>query len=109
MIEAISMSDCVLDPFLIFKSKRVQTAWLQQLKDTSFSHSWICMSDNGWTNIDLGLLWLEKTFHPQTSINIQDQWRLLILDGHSSHISWKFIQFAINHKIKLLGLPSLDH
>ena len=62
MIEAISMSDCVLDPFRIFKGKRVQAAWLQQLKDASFSHSWICMSDNGWTNIDLGLLWLEKTY-----------------------------------------------
>ena len=107
MIEAISMGNQMLDPFFIFKGKKVLSSWVQQLDTHGYSHGRINMSKNGWTTVDLGLSWLELTFNPQTSASLQEnQWRLLLLDGHSSHISRQFVQFAIQNKIKLLGLPS---
>ena len=109
MIKAISMDARVLDPFIIFKGKNILISWVNQLCQThGFRYGRINISKNGWTDIKIGLNWLMKTFNTQTSASLQnpDQWRLLILDGHSSHISRVFIQFAIDNKIKLLGLPS---
>ena len=55
------------------------------------------MSSNGWTDNELGLEWLQKCFEPETRDG--DEYRLLILDGHASHVSTKVIKFCLASKI----------
>lgn len=53
---------------------------------------------------ELGMLYISQHFEPHT--RVADQARILIVDGHSSHICWRVIQFALDHNIHLIQLPS---
>lgn len=64
------------------------------------------MSPNGWTDNEIGLEWLEKVFDEQTKYRYPEKKRLLILDGHASHLSYKFIHFARLRNIILLCFPA---
>lgn len=63
------------------------------------------MSINGWTDGSIALDWLRKVFHPETEAKAGGRTRVLILDGHSSHYTLEFLQFAIGHNIVILGYP----
>ena len=54
----------------------------------------------------LGLNWLERVFHPYTSQKSGNRRRLLIVDGHSSHINMQFIKKCDELRILLLVLPA---
>jgi hypothetical protein len=58
----------------------------------------------GWTCDALGLAWL-RLFDRHTRHKTSRR-RLLILDGHSSHINWAFIALADSFRILILILPS---
>ena len=64
----------------------------------------------GWTSNLHGLEWLKCVFEPSTRekatlLNGKLQQRLLICDGHDSHISGSFISHCIQNRISLLILP----
>jgi hypothetical protein len=61
----------------------------------------------GWTNNDVGLAWLEQVFNRRTKqkARLQKEWRLLILDGHGSHLSMNFIEFCEANCILLAVFP----
>lgn len=68
----------------------------------------IALSDNGWTDNELGVAWLKDCFHPET-LRYDDsgkpRTRLLIFDGHASHISPEAIRFCQESNIIPLCLP----
>ena len=90
-------------PWIIFKGKLLKASWLKVLKS---GH--IAVSNNGWTDIELGMAWLRECFHPNT-LRFDEQGRqhprILIYDGHSSHISSEAIQFCLANQIRPLCLP----
>lgn len=55
----------------------------------------------------MGQKWLEKLFIKQVRAKEPDpnQWILLILDGHGSHVADKFVKFAAQHKVHVVLLP----
>ena len=63
----------------------------------------------GWRSNLHGLEWLKCVFEPsireKATQNGQLQQRLLICDGHDSHISGSFISYCIQNRISLLILP----
>ena len=63
------------------------------------------ISNSGWTFDSHGFEWLQKQFDPITRPKDPSERRLLILDGHSSHITANFIAYCMNNKIDLLVLP----
>src|SRR5450432_3938234 len=65
----------------------------------------IATSDNGWTDNELGLEWLKQCFEPETR-RTTNGYRLLLMDGHASHITTGAIKFCIASKIIVLCLPS---
>ncbi len=66
----------------------------------------VAVSPNGWTDQDLGFLWLRDVFDPQTAaINPTRATRLLLLDGHNSHCSTEFLNLAKSKNIEILCLP----
>ena len=69
---------------------------------SSISHS-----PKGWTDQELGSQWLERDFEPATAArNTSNGYRLLVLDGHNSHCTYRFCNFAAKHRIVIICLPS---
>ena len=60
-------------------------------EDEALPHNWrIEVSENGWTTDEIGLCWLKNVFIPSTEAHTTGRYRLLILDGHGSHLTPKF-------------------
>ncbi|SJX63542.1 related to transposase [Sporisorium reilianum f. sp. reilianum] len=61
-------------------------------------------SSNGWTNNKLAVEWLKTIFDPSTRPLTRSQYRLLIIDGHRSHMMDAFCNAAWSRQIILLML-----
>jgi hypothetical protein len=69
----------------------------------------IAVSDNGWTTDELGVEW-NKHFNRCTASRTSGAYRLLILDGHGSHVTPEFDQYcAENHIVTLCMPPHTSH
>lgn len=101
IIECICADGTSILPIYIFKGQRLQSTWVAEDPLGAFKVA----SPNGWTSNELGVGWLEKVFHPQTK-HLYPKHRLLILDGHASHLSLPFVEFAEKHNIVLFCLPA---
>ena len=101
-IECIRACGEALPPCIIFKAKGYTKGWL----DSSLPiGSRIEVSQNGWTTDEIGLRWLQTLFIPATQRS-QGAWRLLILDGHGSHLTPQFDQICEQNKIIPLCMPA---
>ena len=100
-IEGINMSGWSIPPFVILAGKVHQASWYHDLPP-----DWVlAVSDNGWTNDQLGIEWI-KHFDKHTSSRIKGVYRLLILDGHGSHITPEFDEFCSANRIISLCMPA---
>jgi hypothetical protein len=75
--------------------------------DTEKHNCFISSSPSGWTNNELGLAWLEQVFKRCTKqkARLGRDWRLLILDGHGSHLTFEFLEYCEAHKILVSVFP----
>jgi hypothetical protein len=101
-IESICADGYSLPPCVIFKGKVYQASWFENLpKDWRFE-----VSDNGWTTDEIGLRWLQKLFIPSTNSRVRGRFRLLILDGHGSHLTPQFDRICAENDIIPLCMPA---
>lgn len=101
VIETINAAGWALPPFVILAGKLHQAAWYKSLPA-----DWvIALSHNGWTTDELGYEWVQH-FNRHTEARTQGAYRLLILDGHSSHATPEFDLYCIEHKIITLCMPA---
>ena len=100
-IECTNSSGWALPPCIIFKGKVFIESWFDGLPD-----DWrFEVSPNGWTSDEIGLRWLEKLFIPSTSSRTKGGYRLLILDGHGSHLTPKFDEICEQNKVIPICMP----
>jgi hypothetical protein len=100
-IECINASGWALPPCVIFKGKVFIESWFDSLPI-----DWrLEVSSNGWTSDQIGLRWLEKLFIPSTSSRTKGKYRLLILDGHGSHLTPKFDEICEKNNIIAICMP----
>ena len=91
----------MLQPFTIFKAKVAIASWFDNLpKDWRIE-----VSANGWTSDKIGLRWLQKLFIPSTNSRVRGRFRLLILDGHGSHLTPQFDRICAENDIIPLCMP----
>ena len=57
-------------------------------------------------NDDLGVAWLEQVFDPATKKKARRNFRLLIFDGHGSHVTQRFMNYCDHRRILVLVYPS---
>ena len=108
--EFISLLACIcadgtaLPPALIYKgaSNDLQSTWLEDLNEQS--KAYFASSANGWTCDELGLAWLRR-FDQDTQQKARNRRRLLLVDGHSSHVNMAFLNLADSLGILVLILP----
>jgi hypothetical protein len=102
IIEAISATGRRLRCLVIFKSKSLQTTWFpsQSVPDWLYT-----TSQNGSTSYEIGTTWLRRIYIPDTATD-PDRYRLLLIDGHGSHIDIEFMWLCKQHKIVILYLPA---
>ncbi|KAG6980029.1 hypothetical protein FocnCong_v009877 [Fusarium oxysporum f. sp. conglutinans] len=85
-IEAVTATGRLLKPGIIFKGKELQQQWfIDELKEVA---DWYYItSDNGWSDNHIAIEWLREVYLPQTQPEDESDARLIILDGHRSHVS----------------------
>jgi len=64
------------------------------------------VSQKGWTSNNLGLKWLMENFELRTRAKAEGRYRMLILDGHGSHLAPPFVRYCFENQIALLCLPA---
>ena len=102
VIEAIGASGYTLPPYIIFKGKNFMKRWFDDLP-----HQWaINHSPNGWTSDEIGVDWLQKHFIPHTTSRTKGKCRLLVLDGHNSHLTAQFDKICKENHIIPICMPA---
>jgi hypothetical protein len=110
--EFITLLACIcadgshLPPAIIYQSasSSIQDTWLQAFEpDDHRAH--FASSPSGWTNNEIGLAWLKQVFDRYTRPKAGRGYRLLILDGHGSHITMDFIEYCDRNRILLAIYP----
>ena len=96
------MDGSAIVPFCIFKGQNVLRDWIPpEIHDQWFFSA----NSKGWTSNLHGLEWLKRVFEPITRSKAEGQHRLLVCDGHDSHISGSFVAHCLQNRIVLLILP----
>jgi DDE superfamily endonuclease/Tc5 transposase DNA-binding domain/helix-turn-helix, Psq domain len=101
-IDCISSYGWSLPPVIIFEGKVHQSTWYTK----ALPLDWVIgVSENGWTDDKLGLTWLQNVFEKHTAHRTKGVYRLLIIDGHGSHVTPEFDLFCKEHSIITLCMP----
>jgi len=101
-VECISASGEMIPPMIIMSGK----VMLEKHFDNDLNSSTLLgISESGYSNDELGLKWLHH-FHRFTEGKKKGVWRMLIFDGHGSHLSDDFLLFAWEKKILPFLFPS---
>ncbi|KAJ6084345.1 hypothetical protein N7486_011145 [Penicillium sp. IBT 16267x] len=104
IVECVSSKGIYIPPLIILKAKEHQAAWYQESALFNKGYA-IARSQNGWTTDEIGLHWLKEIFKPQSKRYSTGAKRLLILDGHGSHLTADFDAFCKEHAIICLCMP----
>ena len=90
--------------FFLGDSASLQDTWLDDWIPENTAH--FAASPNGWSSNTLGLDWLINVFERYTRTKAGRGRRLLIVDGHSSHVNMKFINTCDRLRILVIILPA---
>ncbi len=99
VIKCINSTKNGIPPFIIWLVKMHRNAWYPINTDLSVH---FVVSFNSYTNGKLEAEWLEKCFKFSIQENLAGKNRLLIIDGHESHLTVCFLRFCPNNDILLL-------
>jgi len=107
-LACVSQDMTSLPPFLIYQGKpgQVQDSWLTEF-DPEHQSAFFTTSETGWTNHELGKEWLIGVFDRFTKAKARNgrDYRLLITDGHSSHVNMDFLEWCEQHRIIVAVFP----
>ncbi|OBS15625.1 hypothetical protein FPOA_28255 [Fusarium poae] len=104
-IEAVTATGRLLKPGIIFKGKELQQQWfVDELKQVA---DWYYItSENGWTDNHIAVEWLKEVYLPQTQPEDESDARLIILDGHRSHVSDEWMATCFLNNVYCCYLPA---
>lgn len=108
MVACACADGSTLPPGLICQKdkKNTQSAWLSEAEARKNS-TFFFTSPSGWMDDDIGLTWLEQVFNRYNKQKDQGRPRLLVVDGHGSHLTIDFISVQ-SKQYRASCLSSLD-
>ena len=115
VLETVNATGVVIPPFIVWQGRTHRQSYYSESgikMEATFA-----VSESGYMDDELGLEYIKKHFDPYTrdatfkSEKAEDAKyggpaRCLIVDGHSSHIAWKVVQYALDNNIYVICLPS---
>jgi DDE superfamily endonuclease len=102
-IECVSSDGFMVPPFLIVQGKNHLKSWYD---GTDLPPSWVIKtSSNGWTDNQTAIEWI-KHFDKHTSVRQKGAYRMIVLDGHESHLSADFKAYYKEKNLITLYLPT---
>ncbi|KAL1995986.1 hypothetical protein VTN49DRAFT_521 [Thermomyces lanuginosus] len=106
VIACVCADGTPLDPGLIYQSTsgKIMDTWVEDF-DPNVHKIFLTASPTGWTNDEIGYKWLVEVFDRQTKKEARSSYRLLILDGHGSHLTMNFMDFCLQNKILVAVSP----
>jgi hypothetical protein len=106
LLATVCADGTALPPGIIFASKNstIQSRWVADINPSKHSIH-VASSPTGWTNNEIGLAWLEQVFDRYTKSKARLRYRLLIVDGHGSHLTQDFLEYCHQKRIILAVLP----
>jgi hypothetical protein len=107
VVECICADGSSIPPLIIFKGENFNCQWIP----TNSSEDWYyACNSKGWTSNEHAMEWLQKCFEPTTREKANGATRLLIYDGHGSHVTGPFLSHCLKHDIQVvLLLPHTSH
>lgn len=95
-----------IDPMIIYKAEKMVFEWFKNVKYVP-ENFLFGRSPNGWTDTKMTMQYLTRNFGPEsaTAIKAGHAYRMLIFDGHSSHVNPQFFHYCLNNRIIPLCLP----
>jgi hypothetical protein len=105
VVECISMDGRAIPPLIIFKGTTLCDSWWPDDVDENWKFS---CQPNGWSSNFHGLEWFIRCFEPATREQADGgrKPRILIFNGHDSHLTSPFLLHSLQHNIHLLMLPA---
>jgi hypothetical protein len=106
LIACICADGSCIDPALIYTSSanNILDTWVEDMGPDQVP-TFVTSSDSGWSNNQIGLAWLEHVFDRLTKEKARRSYRLLIVDGHGSHLTMDFIDYCDRNRILLAIYP----
>ena len=101
IVETVSVAGRKIRPLVIFRGSDPQSTWFQCDKIPDWVYT---TSENGWTSNRIALGWLQTIFLPETKPDT-DRARILLMDGHGSHMSTEFLWVCKQNRVQLVFLP----
>jgi hypothetical protein len=103
VIQGINAQAWCIPPFIVVKAVYHLANWYSEC---DLPPDWIIKpTDNGWTNNETGLEWIQH-FDKHTAHRKSGIYRMLVMSGHSSHLSAGFDRFCKEKKIIAISVPS---
>jgi hypothetical protein len=98
VMACICADGTAIPPGLIYESSsgNIQDSWVRSMAKED--DVYVACSNSGWSNNNLALAWLRDVFDPATKAKAGRSWRLLIADGHGSHVTMEFIDYCIRNR-----------
>ncbi|KAF8241457.1 DDE-domain-containing protein, partial [Wilcoxina mikolae CBS 423.85] len=103
-LEEVSADGFVFTPYLIGKGSVHIFGWYKNVGGED-QNARRAVSPKGWTDSKIGYYWLTNVYDPISKAHCPGEPRLLILDGHVSHINYKFLTFCEANDIVVFCLP----
>ena len=101
-VECICADGTSILPLIIFKGENLSRQWIP----ADIANDWrFGCNSKGWTSNKHGLQWLRTVFEPSTREKSGGKPRLLICDGHDSHITASWIAHCMRNNIIFMVLP----
>jgi hypothetical protein len=103
VIECISASGASIPPYVIFKGENLISSWIPNPPPTGWTFT---TNSSGWTNNFHKSQWIEHfDLHTRIVLDSPDDYRLLLCDGHESHVSAAVVTYCLCNQIVLILLP----
>ena len=110
VLETVSAAGRIIPPFIVWTGKVHTESYYPRT-----SHQYegtFAVSPSGYMDNELGMEYMKQHFEPHTRrIAVIDgkevvQTRILIVDGHASHLNYSMLSWALDKNIHVICLPS---
>src|SRR5579871_3668714 len=103
VVESVSAAGESTPPLVIIKGVVVLKRWFAELSP-GLSNLLVGTSDSGYSNDTLFFQWLQHWEH-FSGVGRRGEYRLLLLDGYDSHLTYSALKFCEQQKVVVFLLP----